>query len=159
MRTMGLTDYSKTAIARWMLVRGDSFLKSAILLKRHEGSIDAVLYNICLGVELVLKSFLLFKDYDKYKPLLPRKGEFGHNLVKLTNEVICAYKIKPITSDLRDELETLNNYYINHYLRYAGIHDIIFSSSAVEYHLVCMKILAAIKLADRKLNASETGVT
>lgn len=151
-RKMMISDYAKGEIAKWMLFRGHSFLKSAILLKQSGGSKDVELYNICQGLEVVLKSFLLFIDYDKYKPLLPKQKVFGHNLISLTNEVITVYNVKPLTPGELEELETLNKYYINHYLRYAGVHDIFFPSTNIEYGFVCMRILAAIKLAEKKLS-------
>ena len=147
---MEISNHAKEEVAKWMLFRGHSFLKSAILLKRSGGSRDVELYNICQGLEVVLKSFLLFIDYDKYKPLLPKQKVFGHNLISLTNEVISEYKVKPLTSGELEELEILNKYYINHYLRYAGVHDIFFPSTNIEYGFVCMKIMAAIKLAEKK---------
>lgn len=152
---MRMTNFTKIQISKWMLFRGHSFLKSAILLKRAGGSREVELYNICQGAEVLLKSFLLFKDYDKYKPLLPKKKYFGHDLVKLANAVISVYPIKPLSNSESEELETLNNYYINHYLRYAGVHDIFFSSENVEYGLTARKLLAGIKLADRVLCKSQ----
>lgn len=134
-----------------MLHRGHSFLKSAILLKRAGGSKDVELYNICQGAEVLLKSFLLFRNYDKYKPLLPKKKEFGHDLVRLVDAVISEYQFKPLSKPELEELETLNKYYINHYLRYAGVHDIFYPSTDVGYGLVGRKLLAGVELANRTL--------
>ena len=150
---MEATNFTKHEIAKLMLHRGHSFLKSAILLKRGGGSRDVELYNICQGIEVVLKSFLLFKNYDKYKPLLPKKKHFGHDLIKLTIEVLSEYQANALSQTHADELEKLNHYYTNHYLRYAGVHDIFFPSTDINYDLLGKKLLAAIKLADRKLCA------
>jgi hypothetical protein len=152
--TMKPTKFTKHEIAKWMLYRGHSFLKSAILLKRAGGSKDVELYNICQGIEVVLKSFLLFKNYDKYKPLLPKKNHFGHDLIKLTNEVLSEYRVNALSQAQDDELEKLNHYYTNHYLRYAGAHDIFFPSEDISYGLVGKKLFTAIKLAERKLCAA-----
>ena len=137
-----------------MLHRGHSFLKSAILLKRVGGSKDVELYNICQGIEVVLKSFLLFSNYDKYKPLLPKRNHFSHDLIKLTSEVLTEYQVNDLSQAQADELERLNHYYTNHYLRYSGAHDIFFPSTDIDYALAGKKLLAAIKLADRKLCAA-----
>jgi len=150
-----MTQYSKNEIAKWMLYRGQSFLKSAILLKQSGGSHDVELYNICQGIEVVLKSFLLFKDYDKYKPLLPNRARFGHNLVKLTDAAIFEYGIKSLSSDETTELELLNEYYINHYLRYSGAHDLLFPSTNVKYGRIVRKLMAYIKLAIRNSSNNE----
>ncbi len=146
---MAMTQYAKNEISKWMLYRGHSFVKSAILLKRSGGSHDVELYNICQGTEVVLKSFLLFKDYDKYKPLLPKPKKFGHNLIKLANAAISEYKLKELSIDEADELKLLNEYYTKHYLRYAGKHDIFFPATNVEYKLTVRKLMACIKLANR----------
>jgi hypothetical protein len=149
---MPLTNYSKEQIAKWMLHRGHSFLVSAILIKRAGGSHDVELYNICQGAEVVLKSFLLFNNYDKYQPLLPKTKHFGHDLVKLSQAVIKDYGVKPLSTEETQELERLNKYYTNHYLRYAGAHDIFFPATDIEYGLTARKLLASIKLITRKLN-------
>ena len=146
-----ITQYGKNEISKWMLHRGHSFLKSAILLKRAGGSHEVELYNICQGAEVVLKSFLLFKDYDKYKPILPKQKKFGHNLVNLANTAISEYGMKALSSHEADELELLNRYYTNHYLRYAGVHDILFSATNVEYGSTVRKLIACIKLATRNI--------
>ena len=142
--------FTKNEISEHMLIRGHSFIKSAILLYEAGGSKDVELYNICQGIEISLKSFLLFKDYNRYKPLLPKKKYFGHDLIKLFNEVKREYKLNELSSPVASELETLNTYYVNHYLRYSGIHDIFFPSTDVEYTLVIKKLFAGIKLADRQ---------
>ena len=148
---MGLTKYAKDEIGKLMLHRGHSFLKSAVLLKRSGGSKDVELYNICQGVEVILKSFLLLKNYDMYKPLLPKKNILGHDLVKLVDAVVSEYKIKALSKEELQELEILNNYYTNHYLRYSGVHDIFFPSTKIGYGLVARKIVAGIKLADKEI--------
>ncbi len=146
---MEMTQYAKNEVSKWMLYRGHSFLKSAILLKQYGGSHDVELYNICQGTEVVLKSFLLFKDYDKYKPLLPKKKKFGHNLINLANAAISEYGFKELSIYESDELEILNKYYTSHYLRYAGAHDIFFPATNVEYGLIVRKLMACIRLASR----------
>jgi len=152
-----MTNFTKHKVSTWMLHRGHSFFKSAVLLKRVGGNKDVELYNICQGIEVVLKSFLLFRNYDKYKPLLPKRREFGHDLIKLANEVLSEYQVKALSQAQTDELKRLNHYYTNHYLRYAGVHDIFFPSTDVGYGLVGKKLLASIKLADKKLCAEIYG--
>lgn len=144
-----MTLYAKSEISKWMLYRGHSFLKSAILLKQSGGSHDVELYNVCQGTEVVLKGLLLLKVYDKYKPLLPKRKIFGHNLVKLANAAIFEYGVKELSTDETNELELLNIYYNNHFLRYAGAHDIFFPATSVEYGLTIRKLMACIKIASR----------
>ncbi len=147
---MSLTDYAKRAIASWMLERGHSFLKSAILLKRAEGSKDVELYNVCQGIEVTLKGLLLLSEYDKFNPLLKRT--YGHRLVKLGNAVISEYGIKPLSEKESEELVKLDNYYRRNYLRYAGIHDIFLPSGKLEYNHLLKKLVAAYRMIDRELN-------
>ncbi len=148
---MRLTAHAKKEIAKWMLVRGHSFLKSAILLKKSGGSFDVVLYNICQGIEVTLKAFLLFKDYDHYYPLLPKKKHFGHDLEKLANEVISSNSLKPLSAEESHEILTLNKYYTNQFLRYSGIHDIFYPSHNVEFGAIVKRLIVAIRYAEKNL--------
>jgi len=145
------SNYTKEIVAKLMLSRGHSFLVSAILLNRHGGSHEVELYNICQGIEVTLKGFLLLKNYNKYKPLLPKLKYFGHDLVKLSDAATQEYGLKPLASESKKELDELNIYYTNHYLRYSGAHDLLFPSTDLEYGAVVKRLFAAIKLTNRKL--------
>ena len=76
-------------VCRSMYAKGVGFLGAAVLLQRQGGCQWVVLHLLCQGTELVLKSFLLFADFDKYKVRL--KKHFGHDLEKLARRALAQY--------------------------------------------------------------------
>jgi hypothetical protein len=75
-----LTSYPKRIVARSWYTRGKSFLGAAVLLQQHGGHGDVVLHLLCQGIEILLKSLLLFIDYDAHKPKLKK---YRHDLAPL----------------------------------------------------------------------------
>jgi hypothetical protein len=129
-----------------MYEKGRSFIGAAILLRQRGGYEYVVLHLLCQGIEIVLKSFLLFHSYDTYKPLLRK---LSHDLEKIADTVLTAFKLKPLPASVRTELRTLNSLYAKHLLRYGSFYDVLVDASTIPAERVSRRILAAIRLAQR----------
>ncbi len=92
---VGWTPYAKRRMAESMYRRGVLFLKSSQLLQDQMGYNFVCAHLMCQGLEIVLKSLLLMKDYDKYRYTQKVKS-YGHNLLRLANEVTSIYGLKPM---------------------------------------------------------------
>jgi hypothetical protein len=145
-----LTPYSKRIVAWWWYTRGKSFLGAAVLLKQHRGHEAVVLHLVCQGIEIVLKSLLLFKDYDVYQRKLRR---YGHRLAPLAADVLSAFKLSPLRPELSKEIQELSSFYAAHLFRYGSpVHDVFLNSSVtVSSRLVLRRMLAVIRLTEREL--------
>ena len=131
-------------------MKGKNFLGAAMLLRKAGGYEYIVLYLLCQGIEITLKSFLLFHDYDKYWPLL--KKRFGHDLEKLTIEILKLFGLNPLKPLLSEELHNLNELYHNHYLRYGSFYDVLVDPSTISSERVLRRTAAALRLAERYLS-------
>jgi len=145
-----LSTHGKRKITESMYFKGKNFLRAAILLRKAGGYEYIVLYLLCQGIEITLKSFLLFHDYDKYKPRI--KTRFRHDLEKLTVELLSIFGLNPIKPLLSDELHNLNMLYINHYLRYGSFYDVLVDPNTISSDRVLRRIVATLRLADRFLS-------
>jgi hypothetical protein len=132
-------------------MKGKSFIGAAILLRKHGGNEYAVLHLLCQGVENVLKSLLLLKDFRKYWPELPKKKTFGHDLNKLVEAVLSEFPMRPLSKELLAEISTLTTYYKNHDLRYGSIHDLFVLPDTISSKLTLRKICAVLRLANRHI--------
>ncbi len=99
-----LTGHGKKNRARAMFYRGKNFLGAAALLDQKGGYRDVVLHLFCQGLEIVQKSLLLEKDYDKFKPDLAKKGKLGHDLVRGWDALFAEYGWKNLKKETRAEL-------------------------------------------------------
>lgn len=142
------TQYARKLESKIMYEKGKSFITSYILLKRQNGHPLVCIHLLCQGIEIIMKSLLLIHDYDKYKNSKNKK--IGHNITKSINHVISAYQLKPIKPLLTKELDILTHYYNNNLLRYGSQHDIFIDVSTIEYENVLKKVLAIMRLADKK---------
>ena len=131
-------------IADAMFEKGASFTGAALLLREKGGYEHVVLHLICQGLENVMKSILLHEDYDKHKKKI--KEKIGHNLVKAVNAVIKVKGSKGISNELRAQLENINHFYKNHFLRYGGMSDIFIQPQKGDSELVLQKLLQVIKV-------------
>jgi hypothetical protein len=145
-----LTPYSKRIVARSWYTRGKGFLGAAVLLRRRGGHEDVVLHLICQGIEIVLKSLLLFVDYDAHKPRLKK---YRHDLAPLAADVLSAFKLNPLRPGPSEEIQQLSSLYAAHLLRYSSpVHDIFLNVSAtIPTRLVLRRVLAGIRLTEREL--------
>ncbi|WP_343895029.1 hypothetical protein [Craurococcus roseus] len=148
----GWTPHAKKMRARLMYQRGQSFLLAAAFLKEKDGRDRyAVLYLLCQGLEVILKSLLLMKDYEKHKPEL--KKTFGHNVSKLAEQVLREFSLNDLKPSLREELSVLNSLYHSpiNTLRYASFIDILVDPVSISTNLVERRLMALQRLVKRKL--------
>jgi hypothetical protein len=100
---------------------------------------------MCQGIEVVLKALLIYKDKSKYGPKLRR--EYGHDLVKLADEVLRVYKLKPMSQSVRAELVFLSKLYESHFLRYGDARELVFNAGSIQDKHLVPRLVAAMKLA------------
>ncbi len=155
-----VTDYAQRQLNLLLYEKGKSFVQAALLLHVHSKnkpiSEYVVLHIFCQGTEIILKALLLLKDDRHYRPLLKKKRDFGHNLEKLSIEVVTQYGLNPISPELLKELQALNSLFSNHFLRYGSLLD-AFNPNIVASDLVMKRVLAAIRLTNFYLfNSSNT---
>lgn len=100
-----LTAQGKRLVAASMFAKDKAFLSAAILLRQKGGYEFVVLHLLCQGIEVTLKGFLLFVDYDKYKPKLRR---FGHKLLSVSVEAVKAAGLLPLKKDVRIKQSVLS---------------------------------------------------
>ncbi len=141
------TSYTKLERTKNMYKRGCSFALAAHHLKKEGGDKFVVLHLICQSIELILKSFLLYKDYDKY---ISKMKKINHDLEKAVKKVITEFgvgnKMSPSTAD---ELKSLNFYYMNHILRYGIKYDLLIDPETIPIDNVLKKLNSTIRLANR----------
>lgn len=144
-----LSSYGRDRRARLLYVRGVHFVGAAELLRQRGGYEYVVLHLLCQGLEIVLKSLLLFRDFEKYNPRI-RTG-FGHKLIKLADETSSAYGLPPPRDELRAELEHLESLYRDHQLRYGSDFEFMIDPMTIPAELVTRRIAALIRLCNRHL--------
>jgi hypothetical protein len=132
-----------------MYLKGKNFLGAALLLRRNGGYEYVVLHLICQGLEVVLKGLLLLKDFKKYEPKL--KEKYGHNLVRLADDVLHTFQLRPLRPALRTELQALSSLYAKQLLRYGTVYDIFVNANTVASSLVLRRFEAGVRLAEREL--------
>jgi hypothetical protein len=157
------TTYAKRKEAEFMLIKGNEFLKAALLLQREGGYESVVLHLYCQGIEIFLKALLLLKNYDKYKPKLGGKskrgkygqdlegGKYGHDLEMLVSDVLKEFALNPLRPELAKELETLNRLYKHHLLRYSSLYDFFFDPRTIACDRVFRRLAAALRLSYKHL--------
>jgi hypothetical protein len=153
--TARLTNYGKRQVALSMYDKGRSFIWAASLLRRNGGNEYVVVYLLCQGTEIVLKSILLLVDYDKYKPLLPRRRDgsgIGHDLVMAADLATKACGLPhPMKPELRKELEHLSDLYSQkpQWLRYGSGRDLLVDPGTIASSRVLRRIMQVIKYVNR----------
>jgi hypothetical protein len=147
-----ITSHGKWLIAASMYGKGKAFVGAHLLVKQQiidEPGQYVALNLLAQGVEVTLKSLLLFRDYDKYSPKLP--NHFGHNLVNTACATLEAFALKPLREPLNRELVHLSDIYARHLLRYGNLGDIFVAPSSIPSDQVLRRVAAAIRLANREL--------
>lgn len=134
-------------VAESMYVKGKAFLGAAVLLRQKGGYEFVVLHLLCQGIEVVLKGLLLVIDYDKFKPKLKK---FGHDLLKITDAATSAASIPALRPRVRSEMESLNQLYSRHLLRYGSGYDILVDPTTIRSRLVLRRMIALLQLIERK---------
>jgi hypothetical protein len=148
------TKAGKSTIAASMYSKGMAFIGAAILLRQQGGYQWVVLHLLCQGIEIVMKSFLLIRDYDKFKPRLKK---LGHNLEKIVKVTLKEFKLNPLPPAVATELKALNSLYATHLLRYGSGYDILVDPKTIAVDRVWRRLHATIRLARRKPSGSATG--
>jgi hypothetical protein len=139
--------HGKRMVAESMYAKGKAFLGAAVLLRQKGGYEYVVLHLLCQGIEIVLKGLLLAIDYDKFKPKLK---QFGHDLLKVTDAATSAARLPALRPRVRAELESLNQLYSRHLLRYGSGHDILVDPNTIPSRLVLRRMVALLRLVERK---------
>lgn len=150
-----LSPFGKERIARAGYAKGKAFLRAAFLLKNQAQSAQfecVSLHLLSQGVEIILKSLLLLKDYSKYRPQLKR---FGHNLQRTADATCKAYGARPLNQELVAELSALSDAYVPGDLRYPSINDILGGLNGIDYQRTLRKMVAVMRLTDRHLRRSD----
>jgi hypothetical protein len=147
---MRLSNYGRKQVSLSMYVKGKNFLGASVMLREAKGNEYVVLHLMCQGIEIVLKAFLLFKDYEKYRGLL--KKPLGHDLKRSIATVISEFHLKPLSEAHMKEIELLNSLYANHMLRYGSGYDILVNPSTIPSDLIFRKMIVVIRLAERHIS-------
>ena len=143
-----LTERGWRYVAESFLSKGRSFLAAAVLLERQGGHRFVVLHLLCQGTEIILKSLLLFLDHKKYRK--PCK-KYRHDLNQVISASIEAFRLHPLRPALAKEVNTLNNIYMRHLLRYESVHDLLVSPASIESDRM-LRRMAAVMRASRSAN-------
>ena len=152
---LAITRFGREMIARKQFDKGLGFFAAARLLESYctnEPLRYVRLHLICQSLELILKSALLAKDFHKYSSQLPNRKQFGHDLIKIAEEVEKEFGIQRMGADLRAELGELARLYSEHHLRYSGLNDIFIDPISINVGHVVPRIAAIAKLMNREFN-------
>jgi hypothetical protein len=125
-----------------------------VLLSQRGGDDYVVQHLLCQGIEIVLKSLLLFKDFDQYIKKI--KYKIGHDLERLIKEVSIEYNSRCFKGAVVSEIKELNRLYKAHLLRYGGNIDILIDPKTIKSELTLKKIIQVIRITRRRI-ARELG--
>lgn len=143
---MMMSAYAKALVSRAMYEKGRAFLGAALLVNQKNGNAYVVLHLLCQGIEIILKALLLHSDYDTHRPKLKK---LGHNLVKIAASVRTATGLHVFTHGALGELQTLNNFYMHHLLRYASNVDILIAPESIPHARVIRHALALVRYCEK----------
>ncbi|TVO69722.1 hypothetical protein [Sedimenticola selenatireducens] len=104
-----------------MFEKGRSFVMAGGLVKAYEGHKFVYLHLVCQGIECIGKALLLSRNYEKFEQKL--KGDYGHDLELLINEINEGSTEALFSKEAMKELKILNSYYKQHMLRYGAASD------------------------------------
>ena len=130
--------------------KGRSFIGAALLLRRQGGYEYVSLHLLCQGIEIILKSLLLYHDYDKYKPLI--KKQIGHDLEKAADNVVGEFGRETLKPEPLLELKGLNNLYKDHRLRYGNGYDLLVDPKTILSERVLRRMSALLRIIDRHIS-------
>lgn len=130
-----------------MYLRGRQFTHSALLLNEKTGKDYPFLHLLCLGLEIVLKSALLEKDYEKYKNY--NKNNLKHNLDKCLKAYILEYPTDKIDKKVLREISELNVFYNSFQLKYAMLSEILIEPKSIDSDLTIRFLAQLIEKFDK----------
>lgn len=128
---MNLKATLKPSYSSFYKKKGVAFIKAYAILEKNGGYYPVALYNLCLGIELCLKSFLLKHGVSIDE--LREKQKYGHNLDKLVVKCSEITKTK-MTDEEQNEMRHLNNSYRHKEGRYSSDMDWTFRGVKVEFN-------------------------
>ncbi|MDX2053663.1 MAG: hypothetical protein SFV15_14780 [Polyangiaceae bacterium] len=131
-----------------MYDKGIGFVGAAMVVGKH-GHRYVVLHLLCQGLELLGKSFLLFRDYNKYDRLL--RKHIGHDLEKLVHTLGTEFGLGRPSKAFANEMKQLNALYKNHRLRYGSVSDMMIDPRSIPFRRVLGRLKAAIRVANPQL--------
>ena len=146
------TTYAKNLAAKKTFYDGKAFIEAALLLEQKRGASYVSLHLICQGTELILKSFLYHKDYDRFINEL-KKTPINHSLTELTNAVIEEYSAKSLDAQILEQVKALDEKYSKHKLRYTKVESMMGYYLMLETSEFTWKLCAVVKLAARTIFA------
>jgi hypothetical protein len=154
---MTLTPFGKSMRALSMYGKGRAFLLAATLLNRSmegeehrsEAAEYVVLHLLCQGIETLLKGLLLLRDFDHWHSRLEKP--LGHKLLRVGNETLRTYGLRPLRGDVLKELDRLDAMYRRHRLRYASAQDEFIAPASIECQSIWFRVRAVLRLAEREL--------
>ena len=155
-----ITNFGRQCIARTEFDKGVGFLAAGRLLEPYcvnEAVRYVRLHLMCQGLELVLKSVLLAKDFGKYRTQLRNPKLFGHDLIKTAEAAEREFGVSTMRPGLRAELEDLARLYAGHHLRYSGLNDIFIDPTTINVGHVVPRVAALVKLMNREFNRTNFG--
>jgi hypothetical protein len=142
-----ISSYAKSLVAQSTYSKGKAFVAAAILLRQNDGYEYVVLHLICQGLELIFKSMLMQKDYDKFRPK-KLKSKYGHDLEKVARRALREHNLNPLNLDEAKELAALNNLFAQHLLRYGSMYDILVDSKTIASGLMLQRLHSLIPILD-----------
>jgi hypothetical protein len=152
------TKFGKQLKADFMYRKGLEFIGASILLKQQGGRTFVQIHLLLQGLEIILKSLLIRRDYEKYNKKL--KGKFGHNILKLVNEVKKLYGLKNINKTFDQELKATQGHYMSSNLRYGSLLDIFIDVNSISVEAIETKTYKLIRiLEDRRQKSSRAAST
>ena len=144
-----LSAFGKNEVAKSMFGKGRAFVGAYILLRQHnqaEPTEYVALQNLCQGVEVTVKSLLLFKDYDRFQPLFGKPKGYGHDLPRLVKAALEEYSMHPLSRKSMTQFQLLNEFYSNHRLRYGNGVDLLIDPNSIERNRVVKLLARVIKI-------------
>lgn len=155
-----ISKFGQDFLARTEFDKGLGFLMASGLLVPlcvNEATHYVRLHLICQGIELILKSALLAKDFAEYRPRLSNPKQFGHNLIKTAEAAEKEFGFSPTRAVVREELIELARLYSNHSLRYAGLNDIFINPTSIRFKKVLRRTTALVKVMNREFTRINFG--
>ena len=165
---MPITKFAEEWLTRVLFEKGLGFLGAGQLLEPYcaDEPIRYVrLHLLSQGIELILKSALLAKDFRKYEPKSSKPfgdylaKRFGHHLIKIAEAAEMEFGLSAMRPGLRTELGELERLYGRHHLRYAGLNDIFIDPASIGVRHVLCRVNALVRLMNREFEKTNFGRT
>jgi hypothetical protein len=140
------TPYAKRQMASDFCRRGMHFYAAAVLLRQNGGDGYVVLHLKCQGIELVLKGWLLLRNFDKYKSKI---RAYSHNLERLVRDALVEFKRDPLPAEIATELQELSQLFSSHEFRYSFLRPVFVDLASISTGRVEGHFAYALQVAAR----------